>query len=114
MAVNHQTWKAGVLIREEDDVARTVTRWNDDGSNPQTRPYTAEENARADASAAEQTLTDNETSIRGKLRLALDTNNTYLALATPTAAQTTAQVKALSRMVNGLIRLANRSLESDS
>lgn len=110
----NQTWRAGVLIREDDDAARTVTTWDNDGSNMRARPYTADENLRADRDAAGETLTTNENSIRDKLRQALETNNAYLAIATPTAGQTTAQVKALSRMVNGLIRVAYRSFESDS
>lgn len=48
---------------------------------------------------------DNEQSIRQAAAQALVTNRTYLGVASPTAAQTTAQVKALSRQNNGLIRL---------
>lgn len=51
------------------------------------------------------TFEANRTAIQDAARTALDTNRTYTALATPTAAQTTAQVKALSRQNNGLIRL---------
>lgn len=46
----------------------------------------------------------NDETIRAQASGALATNRTYVA-STPTAAQTTAQVKALSRQNNGLIRL---------
>lgn len=46
----------------------------------------------------------NEQTLRQQARQAMDANRTYLALATPTAAQTTAQVKALTRQVQALIR----------
>lgn len=48
----------------------------------------------------------NAETLRQQALAALSSNRTYVALASPTAAQTTAQVKALSRQVNGLIRLA--------
>lgn len=108
-----QTWRDGVLIREWDDSARTFTAWDAQGV-PTSRPYTAAENTEADARAVQQTFSDNEASIRDKLRLALGANNTYLAVTTPTAAQTTTQVKSLSRQVNALIRLANQQLDSDT
>ncbi len=47
----------------------------------------------------------NEQAIRDAALQALATNRTYVDLATPTAAQTTAEVKALARQNNGLIRL---------
>lgn len=110
----HQTWKEGVLIREFDDVARTVSTWRDDGTNKQTRPFTAEENALTDRSASDQVRINNETTIRDRLQLAIDTNNTYLAIGTPTAAQTTAQVKELARQNTALIRMVLRRFDSSS
>lgn len=43
--------------------------------------------------------------LHGKARQALTNNAAYLALATPTNAQNAAQVKALTRQINALIRL---------
>jgi hypothetical protein len=48
---------------------------------------------------------DNEETIRDRAAQALATNRTYIALANPTTAQNTAQVKALSRQMNGVVRL---------
>ena len=47
----------------------------------------------------------NRDEIETKARQALAVNATYLALTTPTAAQNTAQTKALTRECNALIRL---------
>ena len=46
----------------------------------------------------------NADTIRQRLRNGLDTNTTFLALASPTQAQVLAQVRALTRENNGLIR----------
>lgn len=54
---------------------------------------------------------DNYDSILASARSALAANRTYVALASPTTAQTTAQVKALSRQVNGLIRVLLASFD---
>jgi hypothetical protein len=51
------------------------------------------------------TVETNEESIRDAASNALATNRAYVATVSPTAAATTAQVKALSRQNNGLIRL---------
>lgn len=53
----------------------------------------------------------NEAAIRSQANAALATNRAYAA-STPTAAQTTAQVKALSRQINGIIRLLLNQLDA--
>lgn len=47
----------------------------------------------------------NRDAVEATARSALAANRTFVALASPSAAQSTAQVKALSRQVNGLIRV---------
>lgn len=47
----------------------------------------------------------NEETLRGQAEQALLTNRTFLDIATPTNAQTLAQVKALTRQSNGVIRM---------
>lgn len=97
-----------------DDYSLTV--WRD----PRPMPSQAQVEAawpivqqqRADAAAAAQTATANESTIKTQAAAALTANATYLALASPTTAQNAAQVKALTRQVNGLIRLATRRLEA--
>lgn len=62
------------------------------------RPKTVDEIA-ADTAQA------NRTTIRTQAADALTANRAFVGLASPTNAQTLAQVKALSRQMNGLIRL---------
>lgn len=52
--------------------------------------------------SAEET---NHRTLEQQAATAMETNRTFIALAPPTAAQVTAQVKALSRQNNGLIRI---------
>lgn len=53
----------------------------------------------------------NESTIRAQAAQALATNRAFLAIATPTNAQTLAQVKALTRQTNGIIRLLLGALD---
>jgi hypothetical protein len=76
-------------------------------------PLTPEEIAAHDAMvvAAEQAAQaaameeGNEATIRQQAANALATNRTFLALSSPTNAQTLAEVKALARQMNGVVRL---------
>ena len=49
----HETFTNGVLRERRDDTTRTVTTYGPTGQVTETRPYTAQENAAADAQAAE-------------------------------------------------------------
>ena len=61
---------------------------------------------------AEVVARKNEATIRDRMRTALAVNDTYIARTSPTNAQTVAQVKALSRQNNAIIRLLLRQLDS--
>jgi hypothetical protein len=54
----------------------------------------------------------NSATLQARAQLALDANATFLALASPTNAQTLAQVQTLTKECNGLIRLLLNLLDS--
>jgi len=60
--------------------------------------------------AAELTDVAAASTLRAQAVTALTTNATFLALTTPTTAQAVAQVQALTRQTNALIRLVVRAL----
>jgi hypothetical protein len=68
----------------------------------------------AAAAAAQAVLSANEATLRTRGKAALTTNATFLAITTPTTAQNAAQIKALTRQVDGLIRLIGGFLDSVS
>lgn len=57
---------------------------------------------------------NNSVTIKDRAATALTNNVTFLALGSPSNAQVVAQVKALTRQVNGLIRLTINSLDDVS
>lgn len=71
---------------------------------------------RDDQSGAERTTYTNpvEDGIRRQAAAALKANRTFLAIATPTNAQTLEQVKALTRQVNALIRMELDDYSADA
>ena len=107
-----ETYTDGVLRERWDETARTLTTWGPTGTLTGTRAYTPAENAEADARATAATITTNEAALLAKAATALTNNATFLAVASPSNAQALAQIQALTRQVNALIRLARRDLLS--
>lgn len=64
------------------------------------------------AAAKEQAEASNETTIRQQAEAALAGNKTYIGIASPTNAEVAAQVKALTRQNNKIIRLLIRKLDA--
>jgi hypothetical protein len=87
------------------------TRWTVAGAVEEQRPLTADEYAYFAAGESMRAAAGNDLTLRDAARTALAANRVYVGTASPTAAQTTTQVKALSRQMNGLIRLALGQLD---
>jgi hypothetical protein len=75
------------------------------------QPILDAENA---AQAAQADAAANQETLQSRSEAALAANTTFLALASPTNAQTLAQVKTLTKECNALIRLALGILDSTS
>ncbi|WAZ20157.1 hypothetical protein STRCI_001256 [Streptomyces cinnabarinus] len=95
------------MTRQWDIPTRTY-RCFTAGQATEERPFTDAENAWADRLAVAEGRRTNEAELRSRARAALTTNRSYLdAVAAGTATQAThlAQVGALTRQMQGLIRL---------
>ena len=99
--------------REIDSAGNTVTTWDKNGVQLQRRALSASERTIADAADAASVRLANESTLRAKAQAALAANNAYIALASPTAAQTTAHCKTLSKECNALIRLVQGIFDAD-
>lgn len=98
------TYHDSVKVTELDSVTG-YREFSADGSVTTQRALTADEAAQLAAQDTAEVQANNSAALRQQAAAALAGNRTYVALASPTAAQTTAQVKALCRQVNGVIRL---------
>lgn len=85
-----------------------LQRWDATGALVETRNATPTELARFQAWEED----GREQQIRTNADAAIDGNRTFLALASPTNAQNAAQVKALTRQVNGVLRMMLRRLDA--
>lgn len=104
--MKHQIFdQSGRLTFEVDVDANLVRRWDDSGSLVEQRVLTLDETA--DASSRQQDLdrSANQRAIISAAKTALATNTAFVGLASPSSAQVTAEVRALARQNNRIIRL---------
>jgi hypothetical protein len=102
-----RVFRAGVLVEEWRDAPDYAVY---DGAGVKVRDYTAAERAQADQLAIATVAGQNAQTLTDRAAAALAGNATFLAIASPSNAQVVAQVRALTRQVNALIRLEIRAL----
>lgn len=106
----HDIWYDDRLAARWDTNAQTYTEFDAQGNVTLTRPLTAAELADFAADDAQRVAGDNRLVLLDRARTALADNATFLLLGSPTNAQSLAQLRALTRQVNGLIKLAVEDL----
>lgn len=110
--MNREVTEDGRVVERWDDATRLHTTFDASGAAVKVDAYTPEENAAADARATAEAAGRTAATIRQQASTALTNNAAYLALGTRTTAQVAAQVEALTRQMNGVIRLLLGRLES--
>ena len=103
----------GVLRQWWDDATRTYREYDAAGVQTISRAYTTQENADADARATAATRASNLQKIYTAMSNARANNTTFLGIASPTNAQVVAQVQALTRQNNGIMRVVYGLLNND-
>lgn len=98
-----ETYRNGTLVkRVEFDYDKGMVRsWDSATAKTAERTMTTEEKTAADATEQERTSAE-------RIHAALVGNKTFLAVSAPTNAQVVAQLRALTRQANALIRLQQR------
>lgn len=96
-----------------NDGPRTYTEYDAAGNTTLTRPYSPAENAAADAQATDDTRAANLSNLFQQAKTAVTNNQTFLAIGSPTTAQAVAQVQALTRQNDALIRVVRGLLQGD-
>lgn len=100
-----------VLIERWDDGTYTHTDFT---TSPATqRPYTAQEKTDADARTLDANRQANLATLYSRMATARSTNTTFLGLTSPTNAQVVAEVQALARQNNGIMRVLYALLGDD-
>lgn len=96
----------GVITRTSDDVAQTHTDFTTDP--PTVIPYSDAEKLAAVRNVAEYTAAQNKKTLLARARAARLANLKFLADTDVTNSEALLQIKALTRQINGIIRvLAN-------
>jgi hypothetical protein len=103
----------GILRKWWDDATRTYHEYDEVAVETLARPYTAAENADADARALAATRQANLQKIYTAMGNARTNNTTFLGIASPANAQVVAQVQALTRQNNGIMRVIYGLLNGD-
>jgi hypothetical protein len=93
-----------ITVRNEGG---TLAYYDEDGT-----PLTAAQARALVAATPEGAAAVNGKTLRDRATTALTGNATYLALASPTTAQNTAQIRALTRQMDALIRLTVGALDT--
>ena len=108
-----------VYFTHEDGKGNIIEQVTDNGDGTGTRTVYNEAGQVVSTGAVtglpvESPADRNQRTVEDRLRSALDANRTYLAIATPTAAQQRAQVARLTRQNTALIRRLLRDLTDTS
>lgn len=95
----------GVLRERWDDSTRTYTTWDAGGVQTSTRPYTAQENARADADATQAAQDTNRRTIGQMLdQDFIDVQGVLAQTNADLRADPSQEIKIIGRVVRRLIR----------
>lgn len=108
----HNVCYDDVLKYTWDTVTQVLTEFNKAGQIIKTRPMTQNELDKFAQDEAAMQAAGNESTIRSNITTALTNNATYLGRANPSVAQNTAQIQALTRQINGLMRLVDKRLDT--
>lgn len=113
-----QEFHAGRLVTQlsngtqpGDATPSGYTIWDANGT-PTTRALTTAETAQLAALDIDNTQSTNQAALQSKAQAALTANATYLAIGSPSNAQVSAQVTALTKEATAVIRLLLGQLDS--
>lgn len=111
--MSRQVYEKGTLIRTYDDSTRTVTDLTT--TPPTTRPYTAEENATADAETAQRAAEANESTLRANARASITEIKTALAtldalISKSNSQWQTADTKQVVRLLRDTLRISKDTI----
>lgn len=113
VALDKAGWVEAIeATRPADTSTQTSDMWWTISGGKATQTWTVRAKTQTELDA--DTATANATSLREKARTGIAVNDTFLALTSPTNAQTLTQVQRLTRECTALIRLAISALDSTS